>query len=80
MKQLINITKDINFIIVIKLYSICESCIKNRQTKKLSKQLQEFIIKFLNCINLDVNNLVTFLAIENKKYFVLFINKVFDCY
>ncbi len=80
MKQLINITKDINFISVIKLYSICESCIKNWQTKKLSKQLQEFIIKFLNCINLDVNNLITFLAIENKKYFLLFINKISDCY
>jgi len=79
LKRLINIIKDISFTIVIKLYSICESCIKDQQTRKFSKQLQEFVIEFLNCIDLDVDEFIISLAIKDKKYFVLFIDKVFDC-
>jgi len=66
---------DINLTNVIRHRDVYFFYMKGKQIRKLSRQSQELVIKFLECIDSNVDSSITSKSIESKKYFVLFINK-----
>ena len=78
LKRLINMTSSIDLIHAIKHKHVCDACMKKKHIKHFFRRSQQSISKFFECIDFDVKSLIIFQSIKNKRYFVIFIDKVFD--
>ena len=78
LKRLFDMTNDINLINVVRYSDVCFSCMKEKQIKKFSRQSQTFVIELLECIDSNIDDLISSQSLEEKKYFVLFTDRVFD--
>ena len=78
LKRLFDMTNDINLINVVRHNNVCFSCMKEKQIRKLSRQSQTFVIELLECIDSNVDDLISSQSLEEKKYFVLFTDRVFE--
>ena len=78
LKRLFDMTNNINLINVVRYNDVCFLCMKEKQIKKFSRQSQTLVIELLECIDSDVDDFISSQSLERKKYFVLFINRVFE--